>query len=439
MSPRRLLLAAFVAWLVSTVIGLAFAAPLTSDEAAYALIARGDGPDWLYRSRGVVELARLGLVFGGGDLAVRIVPMLASLPLVLAVAAVGRRAFGPWVGAGAAAVIAGAHPFVLRGFELLGDLPAASCLLGAIAIILAELAGDRPPTYRLVATAPLFAAALYVRYGSAPVIALVGIAACVTWWRPICARPGPVLASVVMLALLVAPFAILSMRTTGSPIGILELSSSVSGRTWLGRGLVVYLVANPCRLYGALTPFVLVAGFVGLVRPSPAPRRRIAFFLGAVALGQIVALGIVSHASSRFIFVAIVLLVILGVDAFVRAFPRGRVRGAALVIVAATWVGMAIAMVPIQRRIARDLAALTTSAAAIRADAAGRPCTVVARALPQLMWYSRCAGWKLGDKGPPVDDLRRWYAASAPRRPIDPDMLGVIATPLAPGTWSLRR
>ena len=434
------MIAAVVAWITSVSIGLAFAAPLTGDEAAYALLARGDGADWLYRSRGVVVLARLGLALGGGDLGLHVVSMVASLPLVLAVAAVGRRAFGPWIGAAAAAVIAGAHPFVVgRGFELLGDLPATACLLGAIAIILAELGGDTAPTYRLVATAPLFGAALYLRYASAPVIALVGAAALVTWWRPIRARPGPAVAAAAVLVMLVAPFAIASLHATGSPIGILALASKVSGRTYLGRGLLIYFGANPFRLYGAIAPVVLLAGLASLARPSP--RRRAAYFLGAIALGQITALGIVSHASSRFIFVAIVLLVVLGVDALARAIPSPRMctpRRTRRSVVAA-WAGMAIAMVPVQHRFARGLAELTGAAAAIRADASGRPCTVVARALPQLMWYSGCAGWKLVDPSqpPPVDDRVHWYAASAPRRPIDPSTLGVVATPLAPGTWRL--
>ncbi len=434
-TPRRLLVAAVIAWSACVAIGLLCRAPLTSDEAAYALLARGDGETWLYRSRGVVVLARLGLALGDDELALRLVPTLASLPLVLAVAAVGRRAFGAWTGAIAAAVIAGAHPFVLRGFELLGDLPAAACVLAAIAIILGELAGESPPTYRLVGAAPLLAAAFYLRYGSAPVIALIGLAALACWWRPIRARPGPAIATVIALAALVAPFAIESTRATGSPIGILALAGEVSGRTWFGRGLLVYVVGDPFRQYGALVPFVIVAAVWSAWRPSP--RRRIAAFLGAIAFGQIVVLGLVSHASSRFVFVGIALLVVLGVDALDRAMTDSRVRRGALVAVCASWLGMAIAVVPFQRHLSRNLAELTASSAAIARDAHGRPCTVAARALPQLMWYTRCAGWKIvDDSRPPVDDARLWYAASTPRRPIDPHALGAIATPVGPA-WRI--
>jgi hypothetical protein len=430
-----LLLAAFAAWTTCVALGLACRAPLTSDEAAYALIARGDGESWLYRSRGVVAMARVGLLLGDDEIALRLVPTLASLSFVLAVFAVGRRAFSPRVGAASAAVLAGAHPFVLRGFELLGDVPAAACLLGAIAIVAGELSGEAPPSYRLVGAAPLLAAAFYLRYGSAPVIALTGAAALACWWQPIRARPGPAIATAVVLAAMLAPFAIASTRATGSPIGILQLAGDVSGRTWLARGLYVYVLGDPVRQYGALSPLALVAALWSLWRPSP--RRRVAVFLAIVALGQIVVLGIVSHPSPRFVIVGIALLVVVGVDACDRAVTAERWRRVALGAVIASWLGCAIAIVPYEHHVARGLGELTAAAAAIRADAAGRPCTVVARAIPQLMWYARCDGWKLvGDAHPPVDGASRWYAAATPRRPIDPCALGVAARSIGPA-WRL--
>jgi 4-amino-4-deoxy-L-arabinose transferase-like glycosyltransferase len=434
-----LLLAAFAAWTICVALGLACRAPLTSDEAAYALIARGDGESWLYRSRGVVAMARAGLLLGDDEIALRLVPTLASLSFVLAVFAVGRRAFSPRVGAASAAVLAGAHPFVLRGFELLGDVPAAACLLGAIAIVAGELAGESPPSYRLVGAAPLLAAAFYLRYGSAPVIALIGAAALACWWQPIRARPGPAIATAVVLAAMLAPFAIASTCATGSPIGILQLAGGVSGRTWLARGLYVYVLGDPVRQYGALPPLALVAALWSFWRPSP--RRRVAVFLAIVALGQIVVLGIVSHPSPRFVIVGIALLVVVGVDALDRALDRAvtsaRWRRVALGAVIASWVGCAIAIVPYERHVARDLGELTAAAAAIRDDDAGRPCTVVARALPQLMWYARCAGWKLvGDARPPIDAASRWYAAATPRRPIEPCALGVATRSIGPA-WRL--
>jgi hypothetical protein len=436
---RRLVFAAFAAWTISVAIGLLCRAPLTGDEAAYALIARGDGEAWLYRSRGVVAFAELGAWLAGGDADERLLrlPMLvAGLPLVFAVAAVGSRAFGARAGAIAAAIIAGAHPFVLRGFELLGDVPATACLLGAIAIAIRELADpDRPASYQLVGVAPLCAAALYLRYASTLVIGLIGVAALVCFWRSIRARPGPAIATVIAFGVLVAPFAIASTRATGSPIGVLELAGDVSGRTWFARGLLIYLFANPLHSYGVLAPIAMLAGLRGLRRARDPAQR----FIAAIAIGQIVVLGLVSHASSRFIFVAIALLVVLGADVLDRAIRSPARRKLALGVMAASWLGMAVAMVPLQRHLAHGLDDLMASADAIRGDSHGAPCTVVARALPQLMWYSRCAGWRyVGRANPPIElgPTRYWYAADTPKRPIDAAALGVHATPVGPA-WRL--
>jgi len=436
-SPRRLVLAALLAWSISATAGLLCRSPLATDEAAYALIARGDGASWLYRSRGVVVMARAGLALGDSELALRLLPTLVSLLFVLAVAAVGRRAFGARVGAIAAAVIAGAHPFLLRSFELLGDLPAAACLLGAIAIVIGELGGEAPPSYRLVGAAPLCAAAFYLRYGSVPVIALVGIAALACWWRQIRARPGPAIAAACVLAALLAPFAIASVHATGSPIGILMLSAGVSGRTWFARGLLIYLVGDPLRQYGVLPPLAMLAAMWSLRRPSP--RRRVAAFVAVVGLGQIVVLGLVSHANARFVFAGVALLVVLGVDLLDRVVTSMRWRRNAMRAVIASWIGVAIAVPLYEHHLARTLDGVMAAAAAIRSDAAGRPCTVAARALPQLLWYSHCAGWRLVTAAwpqPPVDSATRWYAADTPRRPVDATALGARAVWLGPA-WRL--
>ncbi len=266
-------------------------------------------------------------------------------------------------------------------------------------------------------------------------IGLIGVAALACFWRSIRARPGPAIATLIAFGVLVAPFAIASTRATGSPIGVLELAGDVSGRTWFARGLLIYLFANPLHSYGALAPIAMLAGLWGL-RNARNPTQR---FIAAVALGQIVVLGVVSHASSRFIFVAIALLVVLGADVLDRAITSPARRRLALGAIAASWLGMAIAMAPWQRHLARGLGDVMASADAIRRDSHGAPCTIVARALPQLMWYSRCAGWKyVGAANPPIElgPTRYWYAADTPKRPIDAAALGARASPVGPA-WRL--
>src|SRR5436190_18872377 len=101
-TPRALWTTALVCWCACVVLGLAAGAPLTGDEAAYALLSRGAGDEWVYRPVGLVLFARAGALLGDSDVAVRLPCALASPLLLVAVAALGRR-FGPWTAAGAPA------------------------------------------------------------------------------------------------------------------------------------------------------------------------------------------------------------------------------------------------------------------------------------------------------------------------------------------------
>jgi hypothetical protein len=437
LTPSRLVAAALAAWMTCVALALAFGAPLTGDECAYGLLARGSGVDWLYRSRGMVELARVGLAFGGSDVAMRVASALASCGIIVAIAAVGRR-LGPWTGALGACVIAGTHTFVMRGPELLGDLPATACLLGAIAIAIDELERAGGASYRLVAAAPLCATAFYVRYGTAPVIAIIALAAVVLWWRSIARRPAPVLVTAAVLVALLVPFAIASQRATGSILGILRMSEDAAGRSYIGQGLRSYFTRSPWHTYGVLLTPLAVVGLAGAVLR----RDRIGLFLASVAVGQLVALGVVSHASTRFIFVALCLLVLLGLDTLVRARLVLRhatwARRIGVFALAAAWLGMVIAIVPIERHIARGLYDLVGSAQAIRIDAAGAPCTVVARATPQLMWYSGCSAVRLSvDPSAPIalPAGRRGYAAYTPKRPLVPVLVARLTGTTARRLW----
>src|SRR5207302_3098063 len=125
---------------------------------------------------------------------------------------------------------------VMRCGELLGDLPATAAVVGAIAIALRELSRPQGPRYRLMATAPLLAASLYLRYGNAAVIAIVIVASLGFWWRAVIARPGPVIATAALLGALVAPFVAMSLRETGSPVGLLEIGGTIASHATDYRG-----------------------------------------------------------------------------------------------------------------------------------------------------------------------------------------------------------
>jgi len=413
LTTPRLVAAALAAWLTVAAIGVALGPPLGHDEAAFAIVARGDPPPgaWLYRSDGTVVLARLGLALGGADWQLRLPDAVLGAAIVLAAFAVGRAAFSARTGGWAALVVAGAHPMALRSAQLLGDLPAAAALLGGIAVLVGELERASGPRWQLIAAAPLFAAAFYLRYASAPVIAIALIGAGVVWWRAVAVRPLPALATLGLLAALLVPHLVRSAIATGSPLGILAISAGVPRRAYVGDGLILYLMSNPLQLYGALVAPAMLVGVVGLIQT----RRRAPWYLAAVALGQLVVLGLHNHGQSRYVFVATALLAVIGVDTASRI---GR-SGVALAAVSAAWLGTAVAQVVVCRGTASSRAPVVRVADAVHADAAGRRCAAVAAAVPQLAWYSGCQVylWRLLDAPMPADRAR--YAVTLPHGAID--------------------
>lgn len=413
LTDRRLLAAALLAWIAMTLVGLALNSVLGHDEAAFAIAARGGAPagGWLYRSDGTIAIAKLGLALGSAPWQLRLPSAVLSASVVVAVFGVGRAAFDARTGAWAAALIAGAHPMVLRGPELLSDLPAMAGLLGGIAILVGELDREGGPRWRIVAAGPIFAAAFYVRYGSAPVVAIAIAAAVLVWRRAVIARPIRVLAMVVVLAVLVIPHLLRSVDATGTMLGILKVSAGMPRRAYVGEGLVTYLTSNPFMFYGFLIAPVAAAGLGGL----PWVRRKAPWYLAIVAIAQLVSLGLESHGQPRYVFAATALLVVLGVDRLAAiAWPR-----VALGLVASSWLGVAIAIVLDHHYLDQEYAPIVEAARLIRASTGDRPCAVVASIAPQLMWYSRCevfVSWLLED---PMPADRNRYGVTFTRWPID--------------------
>lgn len=432
LTPRRLVAAALAAWLAVAVLGVVLGPPLGHDEAAFAIAARGDqrAGTWLHRSDGTVGLARLGLALGGADWQFRLPCAVLGAAIVVATFAVGRAASSARTGAWAAALVAGAHPMALRSAQLLSDLPASAALLGGIAVLVGELERAGPSSgvrWRIVAAAPLFAAAFYLRYASAPVVAIALAAAGPMWWRTVAARPLPVLAVPVVLAGLLVPHLVHAVRATGSLIGIVMFSAGVPRRAYFGDGLITYLTSNPLDFYGALIAPVMLAGVIGLVQT----RRRAPWYLAVVAIGQLVVLGLHNHGQPRYVFVATVLLVVVGVEAASRI---GR-PGLALAAVAAAWLGTAVTQVVLCRGMAQLRAPIVRAADAIRADAAGRRCAAVAATVPQLEWYAGCEVYKSQQLAAPMPADRVRYAVVVPNGEIDlPSALAMQhlgATPVA--------
>jgi hypothetical protein len=412
-SPRLLFRLALGTWIVILLGSWLCAGPLGHDESAYAvggarLAAHLPSP-WLYRSVGMHVLALPGVLLGGSELALRLPAVLFAILYLFAVRRVGRL-LSESAGAWAAAVAVGMHGLSLRGHELLSDLPSATCVLMGLAVLAEELERDDGPRPRVALAAPWLAAGFYLRYASVVPIALVLSLAALVWWRRLRARPWPLLGFAALLALLLAPHVAQAMATVGSPLGIIRYSSGVPRRDYFGDGLVGYLFGNPFLAYGVVATPVLLAGLVSVAwPPPPGPGRRAARVLWLVAVTQIVILGLMSHAQPRYIYVALSLLVVLGVDLVARRTQERGVgtawRRAAFALVALAALGVLVGAPLAARHSHTWLAPIVEAGAVIRRDASGRPCHVVSRRFTQLMWYGGC---ETGNQGPHPEELERF-------------------------------
>ncbi|HEY5926279.1 MAG TPA: glycosyltransferase family 39 protein [Kofleriaceae bacterium] len=390
---QLLLCVAALVWVAIGVTQWLAAAPLRDDEAQYALAAQdfldGVPARWFYVSTGMNALAVPGVLLGGDEITLRIMPLVVGACFFALTALLAVRAFGPMTAAWSMAILAGSRSVIQRTSELLSDLPAAGFMIGALWILVGELAREHGPRWRIVLAAPLLAAAFYLRYGSCVPIGIIGIATVLVWWRAIARRPWPVLATAGLFILLLVPHMVTATRTMGSPLGILLASRSVPGDDI---GLTTYLTTNPFSYFGLLVPIPIVAGVfsIGFARD------RRAVFLWLVAIGSFVAIALLTHAQARYVMVATTLLALLGTDALIRLVDRyaGRykrvIAAVAIVPIVWSWYNCIRVGVTYPRAARERLAGTHAAADVIRRDASGRPCEVLARRRMRLNFHSGC-------------------------------------------------
>jgi hypothetical protein len=125
-------------------------------------------------------------------------------------------------------------------------------------------------------------------------------------------------------------------------------------------------------------------------------RDRRLVFLWIVAAVSTIAIGFMSDAQVRYVMLGTALLTMLGVDVIRRwivARPR-RFREVLVACATAATVLACLLMVRDQRRIpggrVKRMTSTLAAAAAIRQDAAGRACHVVANYFTQVAWYGHC-------------------------------------------------
>ena len=383
-------LAGIGAWLVFAIVTWAAGAPLGHDESQYAIAAKqllaGDEQRWFYLSRGMNAVAAPGIWLGASERALRVAPLVLSLGFIVAMYIVGRRVVGAASAAWAIVVIAGSASIARLSTDLLSDLPAAACLLAAVAVIIDEV--DREGArWRVVLAAPLLAAAFYVRYGSAVPIAVIAIASVVVGARTLAQRPMPVIVTALLFVALLVPHFVEARALTGSSLGILLESRAVPQQEHFADGLVTYVTSNPFRYYGLLTPFALVAGVLALrIRDR---RRLLAWLIG---VGSFVAMGLTTHGVARYIVFSVAILVVLGTDqvsAWLAKAPPQLRRGLSIMIVlalAAVWLRIVTKQLFAGDVRRNRMRGTLTAARLIRADAAGARCEVIGYHFTQLEW-----------------------------------------------------
>lgn len=394
------------------------------DEAVYALTARHwlEGTPitgWaLHRSPGMPVLGLLSLLVAESDAAMRAWGVLFGVGLVVVTWAVARRAAGPLAGllaAGAVATVGDLHADAAR---YLTDVPATALLLGLVGVILWQL--DRPdgPGRGLLLASVVAALAFYVRYGASVAIVLVGLTALVAWWDRFRARPWLAVAAVALLVLLLVPHVVPAVREGGTPWAIALSARNLASPAYPGEALGTYLGIFTGRLAGpvaaALAWLAVIGWGVSLV--DLAVRRRIRrgtrvlTLLVVPALVQGLLLGVVALPQTRYVFFPIVLLVLAGAIVLVAAASaigrRLRIEsdrrlvaalgGLAVVglLVAAAWGG--VPRVGSAARASVSQLDVLDIAAAIRDDADGRSCAVLTYFVPDVTWYSGCAGYNFG-------------------------------------------
>ena len=430
----------FATWIAGALVRWIGSSPLMHDEAEYALDATdlldGVASRWIYTSPGMQVVAIPGVVAGGDERALRLVPLLFGIAFMVAAWYTARRLFSSGTAAWTVAVLAAAPQLLRVSTALLSDLPSTACLLTAVAMIFGELSREEGPRRRLLLVAPLLAAAFYLRYGSCAPIAIIGLATLGFGARAIRRYPRLPLLTAGALVVLLVPHAISSVRDTGSPLGVILLSAGVPRA---GNGVVGYL-EDPLVNYGLLVaPLMLIGALV-------IQRNRISITVQLIAVAHVVVLGVLTHAQPRYVFFATVLLVIRGVDVLRALAPTlGRLRRpaivAALVAVSTLWIfslykAVRYRGVPSERR-----APTLRAATAIRNDAAGAPCEVLGRHQTQLEWYSGCRGVLLV----PTESIaagKHVYAAwDSSGGPSQPDLASLPGTYVlqVPGVVAVRR
>lgn len=378
------------------------------DESAYAL----KGRSWVFGTpatgwsvhRGWVQSAIAAgvLPITSSELVMRLVSVLLAILTVVSVWWLGRTVAGFRVGVIAAAVFATGPSFLRRGAEFLTDVPTTGLLLAATGLVWRWLTDSTRGDGSLYAAVALVAFGFYWRYQVLLSAALIAISGLLLYWPSVKARTRPLLMAGGLGVLALVPHAVYATSLRGNPLGILTATGDVAGRAYLGEGLVDYARAFPDLLAGQIGALAIVGALAWMGRCLVRSRRlglddteRTAFFLAVPAVGQILALGVISHGEPRFVFYPVALLVIvasIGLNRLTSRVPAGweRIGSVTLVTAVVCLLGLNLSRIDhsAEARAASTLV-LQEAAAHVRSAAEGA-CGVVTSYTPQITWFSEC-------------------------------------------------
>jgi 4-amino-4-deoxy-L-arabinose transferase-like glycosyltransferase len=384
--PRRtqvLLAGAWLTWVVCAALHGASGAPLGHDEARYAIATRdllaGDASRWVYVPPGMEVLPMPGVLLGGGERALRLVPVLLSLVFLAVLWRVARSVGSRETAAWTVALVAATGPIVRLSSDVLSDIPSTTLLLVTAYLVFRELTRPEGPTRALAWAAVTGAGAFYIRYGSCIPLAIIAGVAVLGCARAIVARPRVVVLTLGLFVLLLAPHLVWSQVSTGSLVGTLRLSASVP--KGFGTGIATY-AAHP---FGYLGPFALALLPLAILAGA---HHRLCALLIALAILDVLSLGIQTSAQGRYVFLATSLILVVGPVALVRLRPR--IANLALAAVVIGWGVQVWAALEYPRVRIEGMRTTILAAAAIRGDAGAAPCYVLGRHDTQLEWYTGC-------------------------------------------------
>ncbi|MEU5428780.1 glycosyltransferase family 39 protein [Streptomyces olivoreticuli] len=378
------------------------------EEAVYANKARSwsDGipaAGWgIYRPVGLPALGRVALSLHDDVGALRGVALVLVLFTLTTSYLLAVRWTTPRRAVIATLLVLGGLGFLRRVPEFLNDIGSTGFLL--IVVHLLVRAQEKPGSRALLILPVPVLAAFYLRYGVVGNLLAIAAAALVCYGPRAWLAQGRRLAVAgAFLVVGLVPHFVHSTEVSGSPLGVLTAATSQSNRSYIGEGFVYYLAIFPYRLAGDLGAVVMAAGFLAagaaarrILRSRraesaggrPDDRRRA--FLGCTSLFVLVVLGITTHGEPRFVYLSVVLLTILGVQALAEFTGRwaSRVLMAVAALAAVTVLGTAQVVahgaMPAPDRLSDSVVPVAKQ---LSSDV---PCLLVTGYEPEVGWYSGC-------------------------------------------------